>query len=307
MFVDIDSILDAGGDSAGNAPEPKQFELMPVPADEVEKPAEDTPAEDKSAEKASAEVKPAEETPAEDSPEEKPKTRRAKTESRIKNIGSDDLPREKAFKYGFNALSDAELLAILLGSGIPGKSVLDLAQEILSDNDRRLGVLSRRSIPWLMKKYKGMGQAKATLLMAAMTVGARAQADLQKVDPQISSSAEVYNLMRDKLERANHEEFWVLHLSRAGRVQSEELISKGGQFQTTVDVKLIAKSVIDRLSSAVILCHNHPSGNMTPSAADDQLTRRIQEVCKIVDVPVLDHVIVGPTGFYSYRDEGKLR
>ena len=102
------------------------------------------------------------------------------------------------------------------------------------------------------------------------------------------------------------EEFWVLHLSRANRLQSVEQVSKGGQSQTSVDVKLIAKSIIDRLSAGVILCHNHPSGNLVPSAADDSLTRRIAEVCKIIDVAVLDHLIIGPTGYYSYRDQGRL-
>jgi DNA repair protein RadC len=197
-------------------------------------------------------------------------------------------------------------LAILLGSGIPGKSVLDLSREILKDNENRLAYLSRKSIPELVKKYKGMGTAKATLLVAAMAFGARAQADLQVRDPQMGSSEVVYSYMRSRLERLNNEEFWVLHLNRANRLQSVEQISRGGQSQTSVDVKLIAKSVIDRLSAGIILCHNHPSGNMTPSSADDNLTRRIIEVCKLIDVSVLDHVIVGPTGYYSYRDNSRM-
>jgi DNA repair protein RadC len=169
-----------------------------------------------------------------------------------------------------------------------------------------LAYLSRKSIPELVKKYKGMGTAKATLLVAAMAFGARAQADLQVRDPQMGSSEVVYSYMRSRLERLNNEEFWVLHLNRANRLQSVEQISRGGQSQTSVDVKLIAKSVIDRLSAGIILCHNHPSGNMTPSSADDNLTRRIVEVCKLIDVSVLDHVIVGPTGYYSYRDNSRM-
>lgn len=224
----------------------------------------------------------------------------------IHDLTDDEKPREKALKQGMESLSDVELLALLLGSGIPGKSVLDLSREILKDNDNRLAYLSRKSIPELVRKYKGMGVAKATLLVAAMTFGARTQADLQIKDPQMASSEAVYSYMRGRLERLNNEEFWILHLSRANRLQSVEQISKGGQSQTSVDVKLIAKSVIDRLSAGVILCHNHPSGNLMPSGADDSLTRRIVEVCKIIDVPVLDHLIIGPSGYYSYRDKGRL-
>jgi DNA repair protein RadC len=224
----------------------------------------------------------------------------------MRDLTDDEKPREKALKQGLNSLTDVELLAILLGSGIPGKSVLDLSREILKDNENRLAYLSRKSIPELVKKYKGMGTAKATLLVAAMAFGARAQADLQVRDPQMGSSEVVYSYMRSRLERLNNEEFWVLHLNRANRLQSVEQISRGGQSQTSVDVKLIAKSVIDRLSAGIILCHNHPSGNMTPSSADDNLTRRIIEVCKLIDVSVLDHVIVGPTGYYSYRDNSRM-
>ncbi len=222
------------------------------------------------------------------------------------DLTDDEKPREKALKQGLNALTDVELLAILLGSGIPGKSVLDLSREILKDNENRLAYLSRKSIPELVKKYKGMGTAKATLLVAAMAFGARAQADMQIQDPQITTSETVYSYMRSRLERLNNEEFWVLHLNRANRLQSVEQISRGGQSQTAVDVKLIAKSVIDRLSAGIIICHNHPSGNMNPSGPDDNITRRIVEVCKLIDVTVLDHVIVGPTGYYSYRDNGRL-
>ena len=246
---------------------------------------------------------PAEAMPYNDAPQRKPAAAKGAT---MHDLTDDEKPREKALKQGMESLSDVELLALLIGSGIPGKSVLDLSREILKDNDNRLAYLSRKSIPELVRKYKGMGVAKATLLVAAMTFGARTQADLQIKDPQMASSEAVDSYMRGRLERLNNEEFWVLHLSRANRLQSVEQVSKGGQSQTSVDVKLIAKSIIDRLSAGVILCHNHPSGNLVPSAADDSLTRRIAEVCKIIDVAVLDHLIIGPTGYYSYRDQGRL-
>ena len=205
----------------------------------------------------------------------------------MRDLNEEEKPREKAGRLGLDSLTDVELLALLLGSGMSGKSVLDLAREILQDNDNKLSRLSRMSIAELKKKYKGVGTAKATLLSAAMTFGARVQKSLTLVEE-------------------HYEEFWVLHLNRANRVLFKERVSKGGMACTAVDIKLIAKSAIDHLSSGIILLHNHPSGTMQPSGQDDSLTQRIVEICKIIDVPVHDHLIIGPTGYYSYRDSGKL-
>ena len=224
----------------------------------------------------------------------------------IRDLNADEKPREKAVRHGMDVLSDVELLALLLGSGVPGKSVLDLAREILQDNDNRLRQLSRMSIPELIKKYKGVGEAKATLLVAAMAFGSRVQASLAIDDPQMRSSEDVHAYMRARLERLNYEEFWILHLNRANRVIHAERVSKGGVASTSVDIKLIAKSAIDHISSGLILVHNHPSGTMHPSAADDTLTRRIVEICKVIDVPVQDHIIIGPSTYYSYRDHSRL-
>lgn len=224
----------------------------------------------------------------------------------IREMNYDERPREKAITHGIDALSDVELLALLLGSGLPGKSVIDLSREILADVDNRLARVARLSIPELKKKYRGVGDAKATLLVAAMAFGRRVQKDLAVPFQQMRSSRDVYEYMREKLESINYEEFWVLHLNRANRVIAAERISRGGIAGTAVDIKLLTKSAIDHLDSGVILVHNHPSGNMTPSGPDDQLTRRITEICKIADISVQDHVIVGPTGFYSYRDNGRL-
>ncbi|MDE5634325.1 MAG: DNA repair protein RadC [Muribaculaceae bacterium] len=225
---------------------------------------------------------------------------------RIRDLSEDEKPREKALKQGFDTLTDTELLALLLGTGVPGKSVIDLAREILRDNDNKLRVLSRRSVQDLMRTYKGMGPAKATLLVAAMTFGARCQTDLGVKDPQMASSRDVYTYMRSHLERLNYEEFWILHLNRANRVQYAERMGKGGLAATYVDARLIAKSAIDHLSSALILVHNHPSGNLQPSASDDSVTRKIKEVCQICEISVQDHIIIGPSGYYSYRDEGRV-
>lgn len=231
---------------------------------------------------------------------------RSMTTIPLRDLNAEEKPREKALSNGIDSLTDVELLALLLGSGVPGKSVLELSREILQDNGNRLRLLSRMSIAELKKKYKGVGDAKATLLVAAMAFGSRVQSSLAIEDPCMRSSKDVHAFMRPKLERLNYEEFWVLHLSRANRVMFADRVSKGGTASTAVDIKLIAKSAIDHLSSGIILVHNHPSGNMQPSAPDDSLTRRIVEICKVIDVPVHDHVIIGPTGYYSYRDSGRL-
>lgn len=224
----------------------------------------------------------------------------------IRDLSEDEKPREKALRLGIDSLSDVELLAILLGTGVPGKSVIDLAREILSDSDNKLRVLARRSVHDLMKSYKGMGPAKAISLVAAMKFGSRCQDDFGVKDPQMLSSNDVYLYMREHLQKLNYEEFWILHLSRANRVQFAECVGKGGLASTAVDPRLIAKSAIDHLSSGLILVHNHPSGNLRPSVQDDNITRRIVDVAKICDVMVQDHIIIGPTGYYSYRDQGKI-
>lgn len=224
----------------------------------------------------------------------------------MRDLGEEDKPREKASRLGIDSLTDTELLALLLGSGSTGKSVLELSREILADCNGRLRVLSRMSIAELKKKYKGVGTAKATLLVAAMTFGSRVQASQAIEDPQMRSSEDVHAFMRPKLASLNHEEFWVLHLNRANRVMFAERVSKGGTSSTAVDIKLIAKSAIDHIASGLIVVHNHPSGTMNPSAPDDALTRRIAEICKIIDIPLQDHVIIGPSTYYSYRDNGRL-
>ncbi|MGM9822176.1 MAG: DNA repair protein RadC [Muribaculaceae bacterium] len=224
----------------------------------------------------------------------------------MRQLADDDKPREKALINGIDTLTDAELLAILLGTGIQGKSVLDFSREVLRDNGGSLARLSRRTIPELIRSYKGMGPAKATLLVAAMNFGLRCQKAFEVKDPQMASSHDVYNYMHPKLALVNYEEFWVLHLSRANRVMHAERVARGGISATVVDARLIAKSAIDHISSAIILVHNHPSGNLKPSMQDDAITRKIVDVARICDIVVQDHIIIGQSGYYSYRDSGKL-
>ncbi len=224
----------------------------------------------------------------------------------IKNLGEDDKPREKALAQGIRALSDAELVAIIFGGGLPGMSVVDMARGILRDCDGRVDRLASLTMDEMMGKYKGVGPAKAVSL-AAFELGRRnrEQASLHE-DPQIRSSADVVRLMQPTLESLEYEEFWVLMLSRSNRVRYRRCISQGGTASTVVDVKLLLKRALDCLAEGIILVHNHPSGNPSPSGQDDSLTRRIKEGAALLDIRVLDHVIIARGNSYSYMDNGRL-
>lgn len=224
---------------------------------------------------------------------------------RISDLDDSDKPREKALKHGIGALSNAELLAIIFGSGLPGKSVIQLSQEILASCDNRLSRLSRMSIHEVVGKYNGIGPAKAITLAAAFELAERCSHEIDN-DPVIHNSKDVDNLMRPRLCRLNYEEFWMLMLSRGNKVIYEACLSKGGTASTVVDPKLLFKNAIDHLASGIILVHNHPSGNCKPSVEDDKLTQRIKDGGKLLDVAVLDHIIITPTDFFSYADNGRL-
>lgn len=229
------------------------------------------------------------------------------TEStRVADLDVADKPREKALRQGIGALSNAELLAIVFGSGLPGRSVVDLSRDILRDNDNRLSRLARMSMHEVVKKYKGIGEAKAISLAAAFELGARCALDMKQLDPQVRGSETVYERMRGQMELLNYEEFRVVHLSRANRIIFEETVSRGGTASTLVDVKLVMKSAVDKLSSGLIFVHNHPSGNLNPSPADDKLTRQLKSAAELLDIRVLDHIIINPHGYYSYNDNGRL-
>lgn len=225
---------------------------------------------------------------------------------RVADLDIADKPREKAMQNGIASLSNAELLAIVFGSGLPGLSVLDLSRDILRDNDNRLSRLARMSMHEIVKKYKGIGTAKAVSLAAAFELGARCALDMKQIDPQVKGSDTIYERLRGSMALLNYEEFRVVHLNRANRIIFEETVSKGGTASTLVDVKLVMKSALDKLSSGLIFVHNHPSGNLIPSAADDQLTRRLQKAAELIDIRVLDHLIITSQGYYSYNDQGKL-
>lgn len=225
----------------------------------------------------------------------------------MRDMPADDKPREKAIKYGIKTLTDTELMAIIFGTGTSGKSVLQLSSEIIQDNDRHLSKVARLSVADFLRKYKGIGKAKAIALLAALELGSRASADAATLcDPAIRTAADAVNIMRPHLDRLNHEEFWVIYMSQAGRVIREVNISRGGITMTAVDVKLILKYAIELYATTMIIFHNHPSGNLTPSTADDALTKKIVEAAKIMDIRVNDHIIIADNGYYSYHDSGRL-
>ena len=225
---------------------------------------------------------------------------------RIADLDEGDKPREKALSQGIRSLSNAELLAIIFGSGLPGKSVISMSQEILASCDNRLSRLSRLSIHEMKKKFKGVGTAKAISLAATFELGLRTRDEDAALDPQIKCSTDIYNIMRTKLERLEYEEFWVLYLSRSNRIIYEECMSKGGVSGTITDIRLILKRALELLASGIILVHNHPSGNLRPSPDDDRITTKTKEAAKLLDINVLDHLIITPTSYFSYNDNGRL-
>lgn len=226
---------------------------------------------------------------------------------RIHDLNDDEKPREKALSSGIRSLSDAELVGLIFGGGLPGLSVVDLARSILRDCDNRIDNLARLGMDEMMSKYKGVGPAKAVCLAAAFELGRRNREQMaENRDSLIRSSRDVVEMMSPKIEGLDYEEFWVLMLSRSNRVKYRRCLSQGGTAGTVVDVKLLMKRAVDCLASGIILVHNHPSGNPMPSSEDDRLTRKIKEGAALLDIKVLDHVIIARDRSYSYMDEGRL-
>lgn len=225
----------------------------------------------------------------------------------IKEMDRDERPREKAIKYGIKSLSDNELMAIIFSTGLKGKSVIEMSRDILSDNKGHLSKVARLSVAEMLKRYKGIGPAKALTLLAALELGSRSAADAATIDdPVVNSSGVAYSIMKHHFERLDHEEFWVLLLSQSGKPIRKIKIGQGGVAATAVDVKLIMKAAIEHLASAMIVFHNHPSGNLKPSAQDNALTIKIREAAKLIDTRLNDHIIITDASYYSYNDDGRL-
>lgn len=221
----------------------------------------------------------------------------------ILSWAEEDRPREKLMLKGRAALSDAELIAILIGSGTREYSAVDLSKVILNSVGNNLNELAKLSINDLMK-FKGIGDAKAISIAAALELGRRRkESDVQK-RAKVTSSSDAYLAIRPYLLDLSHEQFWILLLNRANEIIRPVQVSVGGVAGTVADPKIIFKSAIEYLASAIILVHNHPSGNLTPSQADKDLTRKVKEAGRLLDIPVLDHLIFGDNGYYSFADEG---
>ena len=224
---------------------------------------------------------------------------------KILNWAEEDRPREKLLLKGRAALSDAELIAILIGSGTVELSAVDVAKSIMGSVGNNINELARQGIKDLMKN-KGIGEAKALTIVAALELGRRRKDFVHEQKQKITHSQQIYDEMRPHLTDLPHEEFWILLLNRSNRIIKPLQISVGGVSGTVADIKMIFKLAIENLASSLILVHNHPSGQLTPSKADKDLTHNIVKAGHILDIPVLDHLIFTDHGYYSFVDEGDM-
>jgi DNA repair protein RadC len=223
----------------------------------------------------------------------------------IKQWAAEDRPREKMTLKGPSALSNAELLAILIGSGTKEGSALAVAQNILDKSQNSLNVLGKKSIKDLQKE-KGIGEARSISIMAALELGKRRKMEDAKEVKQITSSSQAYDYLQPLLCDLPHEEFWILFLNRSNAVIEHFNMSKGGTSGTVIDVRIILKRGIELLASSIVLGHNHPSGNAKPSQADKDITTKIKEAGKLVEITIVDHIIVCEHSYYSFADDGLL-
>lgn len=225
---------------------------------------------------------------------------------KIKEWAKEDRPREKAISKGISTLSNTELLAILIGSGSHDETAVQLAQRILSAVDCNLNALGKLSVKELTKLFRGIGPAKAVTIVAALELGKRRKDCKPPERPVLRSSKDAWQLFYADLCDLPYEELWVVFTNRSGQVISKLKISQGGISESIVDLRLILKAALQALASGIILCHNHPSGNLRPSQHDDRLTQQLQKAAKLVEISLLDHIILADNTYYSYADEGKL-
>ncbi len=221
-------------------------------------------------------------------------------------LAEEDRPREKAKRLGVGALSMAELMALIIGSGARGENVVGLCQRMLNDHENKLYQIARRGLKELMK-YRGIGEVKALEMLAALEIARRYQ--LEKFDEnfQVKNSQDAYDYLIPRMRDLDHEEMWVVMLNRARKVIGKFKASSGGTTATVGDVKLILKTAIESLADSIILAHNHPSDNPKPSLQDISLTEKVGSAGKIVDIPLLDHIIMCRGGiYYSFADHGRI-
>lgn len=223
----------------------------------------------------------------------------------IKQWSKDDRPREKLLSSGAANLSNSELLAILIHNGTRQKTAVDLAKEVLKMGKDNLGELGKLSVKELMK-IKGIGEAKAITITAALELGRRRQAAAPLDKSAIKSSSDIATYLQAKLQDHRHEVFAVLFLNRANKVNHFEVISEGGITGTVADPRIILKRALEENAVSIVLCHNHPSGSLRPSRADEELTKKIKAAAGLLDINVIDHIIVSDSGYYSFADEGLI-
>ena len=224
----------------------------------------------------------------------------------IKSWAEEDRPREKLLLKGKATLSDAELLAILLRTGVTGSSALDIAKKILHRVNGDLNELGKISVAELKKMEKGLGDTKAITIVAALELGRRRQSTEVREKQVIQTSREFFEYIYPIISDLKHEEFYVLYLNRANRPITHKHISSGGVTGTIADTKIILKHAIELLATSFIAYHNHPSGNLKPSQADVTLTKNLKDAAKLIDVFMLDHLIIGDKNYYSFADDGMM-
>lgn len=222
----------------------------------------------------------------------------------IKDWAEDDQPRNKLLIKGIATLSDAELMAILLGTGTKGESALSVAKKILKAS-KNLDELGKKDVDFFTS-FRGVGKAKAVILKTALEIGRRRQIASIPKKPKVTSSEKAYELIGPLLSDLRHEEFWILGLNRANMLIHKTKISSGGWHGTVVDPKVVFAEALKNYASGIILGHNHPSGNLKPSTQDIQITKKLAEAGKLLEITIHDHIIVGQEGYFSFRDEGYL-
>ena len=222
----------------------------------------------------------------------------------IARWAKEDRPREKMADLGTEALSNAELLAILIGSGSTDESAVDLMKKVLNDCNNSLNTLGKKTIADLCK-YKGIGKAKAITILAACELGKRRQAETPEERPDLGTATKIYRHMHPLMQDLDVEEFWVLLMNQHYRLIKKVKISHGGITETSVDIRIIFKEAVLANATILAVCHNHPSGNLTPSRADEELTKSIQKACELMRIHFMDHVIVTDGQYYSFHELGK--
>ena len=223
----------------------------------------------------------------------------------IKSWAEDDRPREKLLQKGKVSLSDAELIAILIGSGSRNESAVQLSKRILASTGNQLSELGKLSVKKLCE-FKGIGPAKAVSIVAAMELGRRRRTEEALEKKKITSSVSVFELMQPIIGELYHEEFWIIYLNNSNKVIEQLQLSKGGITGTLVDVRITLRKALEVGATSIILAHNHPSGTLRPSEADKQLTQKLKTAAQSLDIKVLDHLIVTEKSYFSFADEGVL-